>query len=382
MLQDLLKANRTILIDRCRSLAAIRTGRFLVHRESQHGVPIFLEQVIKTLDVEEAAGSLPNSGSQSGGIVHTELEDMAGLHGRELLDQGFTLEQVVRDYGDVCQAVTNLAAETKAPIEVSEFRTFNRCLDNAIAAAVTEYVQRRGTVGNDDDSRGGNARLGKLVHELQKDLQTTSQFVNAIQTDNVGMSEAAGRALDRSLSGMRNLTDRALDEVRLNAGAKARLRPLNIATFLGHVIATAAPNALAHACHFAATVPDNHLLVNADAELLSAAVVNLLDAAFRFTNSDSVVRLHATLVADRILIEVENDCGALSADEAVPMLPKSSQSAQERSELGLDLQVCRRRVELNNGILSVRHLQGGGHVFTIDLPCFTDRADRSGQPRP
>jgi hypothetical protein len=40
-----------------------------------------------------------------------------------------TLEQVVRDYGDVCQSVTSLAYELNAPIEVDEFRTFNRCID-------------------------------------------------------------------------------------------------------------------------------------------------------------------------------------------------------------------------------------------------------------
>jgi hypothetical protein len=33
-----------------------------------------------------------------------------------LLEAGFTLEQVIRDYGDVCQAVTSLASETEAPI--------------------------------------------------------------------------------------------------------------------------------------------------------------------------------------------------------------------------------------------------------------------------
>lgn len=345
----------------------------MVHRDSPYGVPLFLEHVIKMLEVAQAPGPVTSSG--------TELEDMASLHGRELLDQGFTLEQVVREYGDVCQAVTNLAAETKAPIEVSEFRTFNRCLDNAIAAAVTEYVQRRSTVGTDHAFRAGNARLGHLVHELQKDLRTTTQFVNAIETDNVGISEAAGRTLDRSLSGMRSLTDRALDEVRVNAGAKARLRPLNIATFMGQVIASAAPHAIARGCHFAATVPDSDLHVNADAELLSSAVVNLLDAAFKFTKSDSDVRLHAQLQSDRILIEVENDCGG-PAEQAAPMLANSPHSAQERSELGLDLQICRRRVELNNGILSARNLQGGGYVFTIELPCFTDRTDRSVQPAP
>ncbi len=328
----------------------------MVDRESQHGVPMFLEHVIKTLNLAEAGAPRTSLGPQSVGVVETELEDMASLHGGELLDQGFTLEQVVRDYGYVCQAVTILAAETKAPIEVSEFRIFNRCLDNAISAAVTEYVQRRGTVGRENDNGAGDMRLGHLVQELQRDLQSTTEFVNTIQTDNVGISHAAARTLDRSFSGMRSLTDRALDEVKLNRVAKARLRPLNIADFLGRIIATAAPSAIQHGCHFAATVPDNQLLVNADAELLSSAVIILLDAAFKFTGSDSVVRLHAQMASGRIQIEVESDGGGAASDSA--------------SELDRDLQICRRRVELNNGILSVSNPRGSGYCFTIELPVF------------
>ena len=67
----------------------------------------------------------------------------ASLHGRELMQRGFTVDQVVHDYGDLCQAITDLAFELKAPIEIDEFRTLNRCLDNGIADAVTEYSYQR-----------------------------------------------------------------------------------------------------------------------------------------------------------------------------------------------------------------------------------------------
>ena len=51
------------------------------------------------------------------------------------------MAQVVHDYGGVCQAVTELADEMHAPITADEFRIFNRCLDDAIAEAVTEYTR-------------------------------------------------------------------------------------------------------------------------------------------------------------------------------------------------------------------------------------------------
>ena len=65
----------------------------------------------------------------------------ATRHGRDLLALGFTVSQVVHDYGDICQAVTELAIEQNAPITTDEFKTLNRCLDTAIAEAVTEHAR-------------------------------------------------------------------------------------------------------------------------------------------------------------------------------------------------------------------------------------------------
>ena len=36
--------------------------------------------------------------------------------------------------------------------------------------------------------------------------------------------------------------------------------------------------------------------------------------------------------------------------------------------LGLGLSICRRNVEANSGVLSVRDVPGSGCIFTIDLP--------------
>ncbi len=97
---------------------------------TDHGVPLFLDQLVDAL--------------QHGiGNRNAEISRGAVLHGRELLVQGFTVSQVVHDYGDVCQSVTGLALELNAPISTDDFRTLNRCLDDAIAGAVTEFGRGR-----------------------------------------------------------------------------------------------------------------------------------------------------------------------------------------------------------------------------------------------
>jgi hypothetical protein len=143
MLHDFIKTNRLTLIDQCRAMVANRSERTPTDSGETdsaltHGIPIFLDQLIETLTIEKA--SEPVRGPEAADLPRayaSEIGSMAALHGRDLLERGFTLEQVVRDYGDVCQAVTNLAYQKGASIEVDEFRTFNRCLDNAIAGAVT-----------------------------------------------------------------------------------------------------------------------------------------------------------------------------------------------------------------------------------------------------
>src|SRR6188474_890980 len=143
MLHEFLTSNRADLIERCRLKVAERSAPRVTQAELTHGIPLFLDQLIKTLQVEQTSEPMKSrrvSGPAGGGSpVSSELGSAAALHGRELLQQGFTVDQVVHDYGDLCQAITDLAFERGVPIQVDEFRTLNRCLDNGIADAVSEY---------------------------------------------------------------------------------------------------------------------------------------------------------------------------------------------------------------------------------------------------
>jgi diguanylate cyclase (GGDEF)-like protein len=173
MLHDFLKANRALLIDRCRDMVASRSHPKLPHPERAHGIPIFLDQVITTLSIERSSDGEPDDG------VNPDVGPVATLHGRDLLQEGFTIEQVIRDYGDVCQAVTHLAAEAGAPISAGEFHTFNRCLDDAIAAAVAEYSQ-------------------------QSSQDSTTRVEAALSAAQVSVHEAQLRAMHDSLTGLPN----------------------------------------------------------------------------------------------------------------------------------------------------------------------------------
>src|ERR1700722_4350432 len=118
MLSDFLSANRAILIDRCRAMVGSRSDPKATADELAHGIPMFLDQLVETLALEQASALRDHTDENDDvcGKFSSKLGETATLHGGDLFRGGFTIEQVVRDYGDVCQAVTNLASEMGASI--------------------------------------------------------------------------------------------------------------------------------------------------------------------------------------------------------------------------------------------------------------------------
>jgi signal transduction histidine kinase len=372
MLHEFLTAHRGDLIDRCRSKVARRPSRSTTDAALEHGVPLFLDQLIKTLRVEQTSNPMRSrkvSGPSGGGTpVSSEIGLAAARHGRELLEHGFTVDQVVHDYGDLCQAITEAAFEHAAPIDVEEFRTLNRCLDNAIADAVTEFSYQRDHAFADKRVQTLNERLGALAHELRNQLQTASLVVAAIKAGNVGLSGATSAVLDSALIGMRHLIDRSLADVRVTAGLPARQQLISVAGLVADIRSAASFEAQDRGCELTVAVVDPTLAVDADREMLLAAVGNLLQNGFKFTQRETSVALNAYAAADRIRIDVEDCCGGLPPGGAQRMFMPFTQCGGDRSGLGLGLAICRRSVEANNGVLSVRDVPGVGCVFTIDLP--------------
>jgi signal transduction histidine kinase len=285
-----------------------------------------------------------------------------------LLLQGFTIDQVVHDYGDLCQAVTELAIEKKAPVSADEFHTLNRCLDDAIADAVTEFGWQRDQLISEMGNRAMSERLGFLAHELRNLLNTAILSFAAIKGGGVGLNGATSVVLEKSLVGLRDLIDRALADVRLAAGVPSQLDHVMVDRFIAEVQVAANLEAKAKGCEFTIFPVEPGLAVRVDEPMLYSAVSNLLQNAFKFTHPKSHVSLKAYGAGERVLIEVEDQCGGLPEGKAEAMFLAFEQHHSDRSGLGLGLSISRRAVDASGGQLRVRDMPGIGCVFTIDLP--------------
>jgi signal transduction histidine kinase len=357
MLQEFIVANRDEIIARARRRVSERSGPKTTDMRLEHGVPALLTQIVSAL----AEARMPRLVGVA--APTTAISDTAALHGRDLLKNGLTIAQVVNDYGDVCQVVTDLASEASVAIAAKDFHIFNNCLDEAVAGAVTAYGQQR----ERDIAYEGTERLGILAHEMRNLLNTMTLAFAIIRDGKVGLSGSTGAMLARSMSGLCALVDRSVAEVRLDAGTP-KLEAISMVEFMEEMQINGAVHADGYAIQLTVHPVDRDLVIDGDWQLLASAVSNLLQNAFKFSRPHGHVSLTTRVGAGRVLIEVSDECGGLPPGRAENLFRPFVQESANRSGLGLGLSIARSAARANAGDIHVSNIPGTGCVFTIDLP--------------
>lgn len=374
MMSGFLTNNHDELVARCKAKVALRPRRAATIAQLSNGIPMFIAQLQRTLAAEEGAGNATESrrisGDAGGGdLTASEMGVTATAHGKDLLAFGYSVDQVVHDYGDLCQAITDLAHERDAPFTIDEFRTLNRCLDNAIASAVSSFsFQRDAMVARKQDNEV-QERVAALVDELRNSHATASYAVAALEQGNLPVSGSTGTVLKRSLAAIKALINRATSEARTEADHLSNRRTFSVMSLIAEAKNEALLYSQASGCRFTAATVDPALEITGNHVRLLAALENLLQNAFRFTEVNTAVTLNAHAVGDRVHIEVRDHCGGLEAGYVTSMFkPFAQRVVADKSGLGLGLAISRASVEADGGTLTVQDLPTIGCIFTISLP--------------
>jgi hypothetical protein len=182
LLHEFITEHRSEIITRCNKRLHARSASRPMEPLAK-GVPLFLDQIAEALRLR--LGPTPI------------MAETATIHGADLLRRGFTVAEVIHDYGDVCQTVTELAVEEHAQITALEFKTFNLCLDDSIAQAVTEHGRLREGAHTDRRSHAAQA-LGHC-------LDAAILAYDLLRSGQVGIGGSTGAVLGRSLTELRAL---------------------------------------------------------------------------------------------------------------------------------------------------------------------------------
>lgn len=187
------------------------------------GLPVFSKQIIEIIRLADGPSDPPPKdiaaiakaadtcdepamANAAGQPNEAALAETAGRHGIELFRLGYTLSHVVHAYGAMCQAITEVASRKEFEIAASEFHSLNRCLDVAIAGAVTEFQAQQDL----QKSKAKDIPQNLFVHEMRNALTSANMSLQMIQKGVVGVGGAIGKVLEKSLQRLGSLLEQSV----------------------------------------------------------------------------------------------------------------------------------------------------------------------------
>lgn len=348
----------------------MRPGRAATAGQLQNGIPIFLDQLIRTFGLEQTdahAAVDRISGPPGGAVAYSELRTGAELYGKDLLALDFTVDQVVRDYGDLCQVVTDLAIEHDAPFEIEEYRTLNKCLDNAIAHAVSEFSYQRDFLVQLKHDTLANQRSGELALELRQLLSTALLAFSAAKAGELSLHGATGRILERSLNGLSKAIDAHPVYSEQQRVETAALSAFSLEQLIDEAAAAVQAGITGQHGILVVLPVDPELAIAGNRAVLLTTICKLLVNAIGLAPAGGEVTLTAYSAADRVLIDLEHG-GAGWAREGIEAMFESATWQVPAASSTLHAAVGRQRVHKDSGDVFVTNLPGLGSVLTISLP--------------
>jgi signal transduction histidine kinase len=387
-LLEFLKANEAAILASIEEKSSALAGVRPAPEPARHGLSIFFKQLLHVLerapnnpshpDVDEdgmvkAANDSdePAIAVAAGRPYDVEVARSAGEYGSELQHLGYTLSHVVHAYGAICQSITDRAIADTVAITTQEFRELNRCLDTAIAGAVTMFHAERAEGFTTRETQ----HLGFLAHELRNALAIVNTSLRLIRSGTVGFGGSIGQVLDRALKRQQELIDRSLAEVRLRVDPKVHKETASFLQLVDQMMVPAELDARLKNQTLEIEVEPG-LKIEADQYLLFSAVSNLVQNAIKYTCAGGTIRIRAHVIGHQAIIEVEDQCGGLSSATPSDLFKPFEQQHKYRDGLGLGLTIAHRAIDLNGGTIDVKNSPGRGCTFRILLPGVMD------SPRP
>ncbi len=279
-------------------------------------------------------------------------------HAGALLEKGWTVSQIVHDYGDLREAIAELASAQWRSVVPEDLRALDRCIDQASADAVAAYARLK----DEATSHREVERLGQVGHDLRNQLQTALLSFRALRTGKADIGGEAGDALGRSLARLGDLIETRLPAVGLAATSR-----VSLAAFVHEVAVPAHQEAECREIRLTIEPGDPALAVDVDPRLLASALMSLLQNAFENTRTHGCVTLRTRRENGRAFVEVEDECGGIETSGSYPR-PVGERRGAERVSPGQGLSNSRRAAQSNGGEIHAHNLPGKGCIFGIELP--------------
>jgi CheY-like chemotaxis protein/anti-sigma regulatory factor (Ser/Thr protein kinase) len=222
--------------------------------------------------------------------------------------------------------------------------------------------------------------LSSMSHELRTPLGAILGFAQLLESGTPPPIPAQKRSIDQILKAgwyLLELINEILDLALIESGKLSlSLEPVSLQEVMQECEVMVEPQAQQCGINVTFARLATPYFVNADRTRVKQLLINLLSNAIKYNTEGGTVAVTCTLSPpDAIRISVR-DTGAGLAPEQIAQLfqpfNRLGQEANGEQGTGIGLVVCKRLVELMDGIIGVESTVGEGSVFWLELKRTTE----------
>ena len=126
---------------------------------------------------------------------------------------------------------------------------------------------------------------------------------------------------------------------------------------------------------FNLNLPENEIIINTDAEIISNVLENLIDNAIKYT-PEGFIEISLINKETLAIIKIKDSGIGISNDKLEVIFDEFRQASEGRGRsfegTGLGLSLCRKFINLLGGRIYVKSNVGEGSNFTVELPLISD----------
>ncbi len=320
--------------------------------------------------LEELAAALQSQSDQT--IPGAHCEGSPPAHGRQRVQDGFDIEEVVAEYNILRDCLHDLADDNGLSLQGKPFHILNRVLDGAIGSAVQNYATQRAL----DVQHRREEYLAFVAHDLRTPLNAISLAARVLELTLPARDLTAGttqmlKALHRNVRQLEGLVGKVLEEsvnLQTEVGVRLQRREFDLWPLVESLIHDLHPVAGTASTQLINQVPDD-LVVYADASLLRRIFQNLIANAIKYTPRGEVIIGARELGAEGTVECRVGDNGAGIPEELVEkVFDKGETDPENEGGMGLGLTIVKTFTEAHGGQVTVESQAGVGSTFRFSLP--------------
>ena len=341
----------------------------------QLDVPTLNDHIPDLLD--ELAEALRSRSDQT--IPEALCEGSPPAHGRQRVQDGFDIAEVVAEYNILRDCLHDLADENGLSLQGNPFHIINRVLDGAIGSAVQTYATQQAL----EVQRRREEYLAFVAHDLRTPLNAISLAAAVLELALPAQDTRPGttqmlKTLRRNVLNLEGLVGKVLDEnanLQTEIGVKLERREFDLWPLVETLIHDLHPVGGTDSTRLVNSVPED-LVVYADASLLRRVFQNLIANAIKYTPRGDVIIGARELVAKGVVECWVRDNGAgIPAELLDSVFDKGVTDPEGKGGTGLGLSIVKTFTEAHGGIVTVDSKAEAGSTFRFSLPTKANVCD-------